>query len=115
MGPYLQGEFQFEGVIGIDPCSPEVIPRIVGRADLQGDLSLPTGENGLVERGQGTPSTRSDALYLQGLIALIEQGKGVFDNLALHDLPGIEFRVLQDHPGARSPFRHVRMPAKGKE
>jgi hypothetical protein len=62
--------------------------------DSQPDFSLPTGENGPVKRGYCTASTWLDIFYLEGLIAPVEELKGVLNDLPFFDLSKIEFSLL---------------------
>jgi len=62
-----------------------------------GDLSLPAGGDTPVKGGNGTASARSHSYYLECLITMVEDFKGMLYDFPFHDLLKIEFPLLQDY------------------
>jgi len=84
-------------VVGVNFGSFCDLPLVILGIYLQGNFSLPTGEDGLVKIGDRTTSTRLHIFYLKGLVSLVVDPKDMFDNVALVHVLIISSFLLYDH------------------
>ena len=87
-------------VVGVNFGSFCDLPLVILGIYLQGNFSLPTGEDGLIEIGDRTTSTRLYIFYLKRLVSLVEDLKDMLDNLALVHLLIISSFLFYDHSRA---------------